>query len=228
MSNKYTTILILALSLSAISSFALTSYYNPRFTPTASETKISSSSQILSEVAISSDALIDEPKKQVISQPSVTFLDTNNPPQYIKDYYYCEANSSVKQYGRFIEEPALVYKCPISLEYYGCQKNIFYGDMYKQGYGKKTTDGWTCDLPGMGKPQECDFGLQIEVGRLEDTTKDQKILDSINSWKGNIVKVSPAYSTCVVFTKSTPTPDHIDLIRNKAGYAGKLVFINQK
>lgn len=159
---------------------------------------------------------------------NITYLDANNPPQYIKDYYYCEANSSVKQYGRFIEEPALVYKCPISLEYYGCQKNIFYGDMYKQGYGKKTTDGWTCDLPGMGKPQECDFGLQIEVGRLEDTTKDQKILDSINSWKGNIVKVSPAYSTCVVFTKSTPTPDHIDLIRNKAGYAGKLVFINQK
>ena len=86
----------------------------------------------------------------------------------------------------------------------------------------------------MGLPFECDFGLQMYVSKLEDTTKDQKILETIKSWRDNIARngnalmVFPANSNCIVFTKNTPKHEHIDMIRNKAGYVGKLVFINQK
>ena len=57
-------------------------------------------------------------------QLQVEVLDSNNPPKYVLDYLACQKTSPTKQLGTMIENSAgqLEYKCPKSLEYYGCKE----------------------------------------------------------------------------------------------------------
>jgi hypothetical protein len=57
----------------------------------------------------------------------VTYLDSNNPPQYIMDYEDCQTKNISGHYGVFLEEDSLIkYYCPPKISELGCKNTINY------------------------------------------------------------------------------------------------------
>jgi hypothetical protein len=132
----------------------------------------SSSSQNTSKLTgVSSSSKSEQPKSEIAQLPKteivdgveITYLDSKNPPQYIKDYVNCEtkdltnSDGKLTHYGIFFKDLKnnITYRCPPKMESVGCQKNIIYINNFDKEVKQFTTNGlnnypykigWNCDL----------------------------------------------------------------------------------
>ena len=107
------------------------------------------------------------PKTDTVDGVEVVYLDSKNPPQYIKDYMVC--GTKLKLGNIFLQEGSETkFYCPPSAT---CE-NPKYG--YRFNYDNKS---WSCEA-GRGEYRGCLFG--IETFLKDETTKEQ-ILTKINS-----------------------------------------------
>ena len=127
---------------------------------------VSTSSSVSSNVnsqtpQTSSSVKVDN--KVEVSTPNIEFLDSNNPPQYIKDYLACtnkdikNSENKTNHFGVFLENSSgmIEYKCPPKMESLECKKNIvFVYDSKTLTPSPKSNDGfiqrpyqlgWNCD-----------------------------------------------------------------------------------
>lgn len=118
---------------------------------------VSKIEQTKSEIAIL-------PKTEIVDGVEVTYLNSKNPPQYIKDYLTCDTkdlkNSEGKltHYGVFTEslDKKITYNCPPKIQDEGCKNNISYifqknfvpeKPIINNGYNLVPYKNvWNCDL----------------------------------------------------------------------------------
>jgi hypothetical protein len=244
MSNKYLLPLIVAISIlftgavaliqsrSSNSKFAIVSissvvgggsstiFSSSQVVSSSSNSNLESSPSKIQESTQSQTLSVQSYAPSSINQLQVEVLDSNNPPKYITDYLTCQKTSPTKEYGLLvnIEDGKLEYKCPKSLEYYGCEKNLEWGDwtMTKgSAPGKKYVEGWTCDVPAFGRSTNyCmyNFGVPVEELNLQ-TVKDDLIAEI------------PSRSKCVVILKKINSSDLIKLKGFKSPRAGSFSLI---
>ena len=146
-------------------------------------------------------------------QLQVEVLDSNNPPKYVTDYLTCQKTSPTKEFGTPVEitevqNIKLEYKCPKSLEYYGCKDNVWWiGYDFDIEAVKKQRgnlrfiykDGWYCNRPAVdgtpgGYACNYNFGFNLEELGLQYLLKTK-----VNS------EISFLY-TCTVILNKDLTP----------------------
>ena len=128
-----------------------------------------------------------------LRQLNVEVLDSNNPPQYITDYLACQKTSPTKQFGTLIdtEDGKLEYKCPKSLEYYGCKTSLDWGDWTQtkgSAPGTKYVEGWTCDVPAFGRGgASCAYNFQDPINELGILEVNKIKIAALQSGSGCVV-----------------------------------------
>jgi hypothetical protein len=104
------------------------------------------------------------PNSEVVEGSKVTYIDRNNPPQYIKDYLACETKDLKDEDGTlthfsFFEKAGEIikYQCPPNFKSLGCKVNVTLiteknkSSEYKiiknnDKYLSPYKQGWNCDL----------------------------------------------------------------------------------
>ncbi len=227
MSNKILIPVIVVLSLITIGVASLTQLNKPETklvlntsSATISENKSSSvlSSLIpISSISNSSAQKVEESKNvelnPLVDQVNILkleVLDSKNPPTYINDYFVCQKTSPTKEFGILIQniDGKPEYKCPKSLEYYGCKFGLDWGDWTKtQGSapGTKYIEGWTCDVPAFGRSSNyCgyQFGFPIEE------------LNLMYIEENNVYAKIPSNYECIVILKKDLTENELNLLKS--------------
>jgi hypothetical protein len=181
-----------------------------------SNSNISNSQQINSKVAenksISTLASQNQfasytlPKSETVDGVQVTYLDSNNPPQYIKDYLACETKMyNMNHVGVFLienENTGIEYRCPPKNFLRKCNNKIVYAPVNDFGEAAKMKllqfpnliSGWNCANPDYFKSYDeasNPFGLKLceSMGINETFTSVDFDLDQINH-------------SCIVITNS--------------------------
>ena len=223
MSNTYKFIIpaVILFSLISISLLAFTQLSKPE---QKIVTNLNSTSQLASAIksqfsvsssqAVSSST-ISSPVAQVVSSvktesqvaassPKVEFLDSNNPPQYIKDYLACPTKDSQSYVGFFdVQNNITKYHCaPDNENEYLCPEGV-----YEQKINSK---GWKCYPRAVGLPFECDISLNNLINQNSDLAK---------SIKANYIKAKSIFSnqdenlgSCIIFTKKRLTSEELKYI----------------
>jgi hypothetical protein len=103
--------------------------------------------------------IITLPKTEIVDGIEVTYLDSKNPPQYIKDYLACETktfnNSHVGVFLIEDEKLGVEYKCPPKNFLEKCNYKIVYAPINDFGEAPKIkllqypnlVSGWNCGNP---------------------------------------------------------------------------------
>jgi hypothetical protein len=156
------------------------------------------------------------PKPETVDGSKVTYIDRNNPPQYIKDYLACEEkilklNLPYIQFitvsGTKIEiqcPPDVIKKCD------GIKVIIF------NFQNKK----WECQGP-QGSPFECDVQLN-SIFYTEDNSEINKEL------KQKYIKARSIGDDCLIFVNSSLTNQEIELFQNEIPNSKLIIYNNTK
>ena len=138
-----------------------------------------------------------------LKQLQVEVLDPNNPPQYITDYLTCQKTSPTKQFGTLIdtEDGKLEYKCPKSLEYYGCKTNLEYN-----GADLENKEGWICDPLPHGQSMSCEI-VSIAMSELEKYKPVE-----FSKFVSKITNKYPTNNKCLLILNSNLSANEQNLI----------------
>jgi hypothetical protein len=281
MSNKYLIPLIVAISILFTGAVALVQSRNSNnkvaivssSSVVGGSSAISSNSQVVfsssnSNMESSSGKIQESTQSQTLSvqsyapssinQLQVEVLDSNNPPKYITDYLTCQKTSPTKEFGILIEseDGKLEYKCPKSLEYYGCEdlgenpnpprnKLIWRGEVSTEKNLKDEFSNWATSkkispetintvLNSMHFKEgwSCNtlFGggrEQFGCGANYGFPVEELKLEYIFSYERN--KLISTLGSCVVILNQNIPQKDIQLLKNyKSISAGKLKFVTIK
>lgn len=156
-------------------------------------------------------------------QLQVEVLDSNNPPKYVTDYLTCQKTSPTKQFGTMTEDESgnLIYRCPKSLDYYGCKENIFFGEFEN----RKNVEGWNCDLLGFGNKMTCENALFPLIYDGKNNVEE------INNFDEKLIKKFPTQNQCVMILDSSISDKELQKINQQLklnfvpGFKLKLITI---
>jgi hypothetical protein len=283
MSNKYLIPLIVAILISTIVAVSVNQF--DKFS-NSKVAIVSSSSFVMAQssvVSISSQAVSSSSNSNLESSPGkvqeplqsqtsatqsyipdpmrqlqVEVLDSNNPPKYIIDYLACQKTSSTKEYGLLVEEEdgKLDYKCPKSLEYYGCKdlgenptlprnKLLWLGESYTENKLKEEFRAWSSkrqlasetitDVLNTMHFKDGWACNTLFIGGRESFGCSANYGSPIDDLKLNyitnnqVATLSSSFSNCIVIiNKDIPIKD-IQLLKNyKSVRAGNLKFVTIK
>ena len=207
-------------------------------------------SQIASSVLSSSQVQISSSVKAesevVVSTPNIEFLDSNNPPQYIKDYLACETkditslNGSRNHISQIVKETNSLeynYRCPPKIESLGCNIDISFVD--KSGnqqtmLGNQSVyfdKGWNCDvhskLKYVEEPRDlCRFYYYEQAfdnqNSLPYNQQFVNLTSKIKSVESRYIQTSNSTYTifadnCIIFTNSNLNPADIEELKKLTG-----------
>jgi hypothetical protein len=278
MSNKYLLPLIIAITILTTGAVALTQFWKPnndKVAMVSSSSFVGQSSVVSSlgksDMVISSIAPESNQRKtqmqatssqnstsDLIRQLQVEVLDSNNPPKYITDYLSCQKTSLTKEFGLLIEteDGKLDYKCPKSLEYYGCKdlgenpsiprnKLLWLGESYTENKLKEEFRAWSSKKQ-LASETITDALTTMHfkdgwacntlfIGGRESFGCSANYGSPIDDLKLNyitnnqVATLSSSFSNCIVIINNDiPTKD-IQLLKNyKSVRAGSLKFVTIK
>jgi hypothetical protein len=223
MSNKIIVSLIIILSLITIGVASLT-----QLNKSPEKVAINSSSEIVSSVKtqivsssssvpaqVSSSSVVFSTQKVVesvkvesqnIKKSQVIYLDSKNPPQYIKDYLACQ-NTISAEYGVFDSEADNIkFRCPPQEK---CQEP-------KQGWRYNyDTLKFKC-MFGFDSNSSCLFLISIKT---KENPLYKKIMDKISFDSGFLGQ----QNQCILFTHNDLSESEIEVIQSQ--YSGNINLI---
>lgn len=189
-----------------------------------SNSNISNSQQINSKVAenksISTLASQNQfasytlPKSETVDGVKVTYLDSNNPPQYIKDYLACETKDKAKFSGFFVvKDSEISYNCaPEDENTFLCAEGVIFRTI--------NINGWECYPRNTGLPMECDIAMSNIISNS----------DTPATFKNKYIKAKSVFEIpkeypekCLVFTNVKLS---IDELKSIANYNSNFKIIN--
>jgi hypothetical protein len=171
----------------------------------------SSSSQSLTTNQNSSSGETTE----IIDGVTITYLDSNNPPQYIKDYESCETKDPSKYDFGFYYETQIKFRCPKNIFYYGCDNYVLFSRGSDQG-GIKSKDGYICD-PKFGIDGERGGCFYLEIS-LQD---NQELINKL------LYKSFNAGNNCISITKEKLSLSEINSINASLKGPYKLIIYSK-
>jgi hypothetical protein len=132
-----------------------------------------------------------------VNVPKVTYLDSKNPPQYIKDYYECQ-NLIRNRSGVFVsEDNTIKYKCPPE------------GKCPQDGFGWRynyETQKWMC-IGSFDENNLCPFYYSLQT---ESNSEHKAINDKI--FTSGLVDSN---RICLIITKTNFSEKEVKILQEK-------------
>jgi hypothetical protein len=163
---------------------------------------VSSPSQVVSKVVeiTASSVLINStsqistlPNTETIDSIQVTYLDSKNPPQYIKDYLACSTKDEPIYTGMFgLLENKIIYNCaPTDLNKFSCPEGTSEPFV--------NSEGWPCVIRRTEYGMECDIAIENIINNSE----------TVSTLKSNYIKArsipiknDTLSQRCLIFSKT--------------------------
>jgi hypothetical protein len=192
---------ISSLSKASSSSSMVSSSVSSQLASSSIVTTLSSKTQIVSnsssqEVKVSSksESKVSQTSNQSDQDLSVVYLDSNNPPQYIKDYWTCKSDNNRLFY---YENGQIKHDCPTLV----CPKD-------KPMLLADENRNWVCRPPyDNGTGVNCSGGISILL-------YENSIFNKIDFDRTVSFNYDPEIYNCILFIKENLTKDDIKLLQN--------------